>query len=210
MLIYVTSDHSMLFEIMAHEEGIDTLECATVVLQEPCDNLPYGPVGFKLDHNFQIVSTLIKDVTALEFDNYPNWKSLREEEITMQTMSINRVVSCTNPKHEILSELAKVSENKLRSKKNLILARHGKPLLSMEATLFDGWIGEGNRAKVEIVEWLIDSCETLIFWRHSEWGDYAMILGRTAEQVLSPLQRMCEKLNIKMVQVETHNQLPVW
>jgi hypothetical protein len=207
MILYVYV-HPASSEVVSRvDPDTATLQCATVVLRHPG-----GPVGFDHRPGDDVIKAVVHDVVAIERANSPAWTPLQANAVSRRTLqSMSRAtVTCSVPLPGVLQELETVSANKLQARKNLILARYGKPQMSFAQTAFDDWIAPNDAFTERSARWLVDSCQTFALWKFSEWGMHALILSRSSEAALEPVLQAGETLHIAVRQVKTESELPVW
>jgi hypothetical protein len=207
MILFVYEDASCSRVCADPDSQATTLHCAIVVLQHSD-----GPLGFNRRNGAEAIKALSHDVVVIEWANSPEWFQLKMDAISSPALhsQFRRVVACSAPLPAVMQELQSVTLNKLRAKKNLILARHGKPQLPLSPTVFDDWIAPNGLVRRRSAIWMAERCHTLIVWSFSDWGLYASILGTSAEQVIEPVLRAARELNARTRQVQSESDLPSW
>jgi hypothetical protein len=200
--------HSVCSDVSA-EPGADqnTLHCATVVLQHSD-----GPVGFHGKDGDEAIKALVHDVVVIERANSPGWFQLKRDAVSSPALhsQFNRVITCSNPPPSVIHELEAVSLNETQAKKNVILARHGKPQLPLSRTVFDDWVAPNGLLRERGAIWMAGCCQTFIVWSFSDWGLYASILARSADEALEPVFRAANELNAPTRLVQSESELPTW
>jgi hypothetical protein len=189
------------------DSDADSLHCATVVLQHP-----NGPVGFDRGLGHEAIRALVHDVVVVERMNSPAWFELKADALSSPALhsQFSRVTTCTRPLPGVLQELETVSCNRRQARKNDLLARHGKPQLPLASTLFDDWIAPNGLIRKRPALSVVNACQTFVVWSFADWGLFASVLGRSAEEALEPVIRAAKDLNASTRQVQSESDLPTW
>jgi len=191
----------------APESDADTLWSVTVVLQHAD-----GPLGFDHGSGADAMKALVHDVTVIARANSPGWSQLETGAVSSRSLhsQFKRAVTCSVPDQALLKELEMVCLNEKQTKKNELLARHGKPQLALTPTAFDEWIVPDGAIKARSARWLSTSCQVFAVWSFADWGLYASILGRSTEEVLEPVIRAGKELNMPIRRAYRESDMPAW
>jgi hypothetical protein len=157
------------------------------------------------------LKSLVHDVVLIERVNSPGWSQVEMQALSSRVLhsKFRRVATCSAPAPSLVSELETVSMNKTKDQKNQILGRHGKSLLPLDPTHFDDWVMPGGLLRATVALWLIESCQAVVLWSFSDWGLYALVLGRSDDEALEPALRAGRELNIPTRQ-HAESNLPTW
>jgi hypothetical protein len=208
MTLYVTIDAASLSERVLLDDSGSALWCATMVLRRPD-----GPVGFDLREGDEVLETLLGEVVVIEAANEPRWVKLERGGVAASKMAVagRVVVACSELGDTLLGELEKVRRNQLNMRKNVILARHGRPLVVTEATWFKDWIAEDGRVRESALRRLVAHCAHVSLWSYCSGNGYkGRVLGRSRGEALAPIRRLEGASCVGVVQVERETDLPTW
>jgi hypothetical protein len=207
MIYYAMTETADRARVIAPDGTDVPLWCTTVVLRHDS-----GFVGFNDEEGTPAMRALVHDAVVVEQANAPGWSSTLSPRLSSKAMhsAFRRAVSLSDPRPALMRELETVSTNNVRAKKNVILARHGKPLLPLTPTTFDDWLTADGRVRVRNAAWIAASCDLFAFWSFSDWGLYAQVLSNVADAALARISRAALDVQATMKQVATESELPSW
>lgn len=208
LTLFATTDPAAFeWSVLGAEQARGGLGGVTLVLRHPS-----GPVGFEIVPHGKVIFALIQEATIVDLRNRQRWRILRPGEVSSSAgpRHLWNSASCTAPSTELTGELEIVSRNDLLERKNRIRARHGRPLETAEPSRFDHWILDNDTIAISSLMWLVDNCKVLTIWKHSVWGNYAVILTRDVDSIMTSVKDRTATLGLPVKVVDTEAQLPVW
>ena len=180
---------------------------ATIVLRHPD-----GPVGFDRQDGAVAMTAFCGGAVVIERSNSPRWTWASQGEVSSTALhqKFKRVVTCRGPRPALLQELESVTANRVKSAKNQVLARHGRPVDILTPTEFDSWVLSDGRIRERSVSHLVGLTDLVVLWSFADWGLFAEVPALSSREARRKVAHVAAGAELSFREVETEADLPHW